>query len=343
MSGGYYSGPNVPNPNPAPAAAVEKPRRKGRGWRIFFGILFVMSVLTNFVLLLMVMGMAVLVAGGGGQMYEESVIQEGPWDKKIAVVNINGVIDGELENYVRNQIDSAWNDDSVRGVLVRISSPGGGVAASDNIHHYIKKYRQESGRVVYCYMDGLAASGGYYSAVACEKIFASPTTITGSIGVIMGHFVLQDLLEEKLGISPVVLKSGRKKDWPSMFRETTPEEKQYLHEKIIDPAYNRFVELVDEGRGMLTRDEVVGLADGSIYIAQEAVNNKLVDQIGYFDDAVAAVMKAAGIKNARVVEYKPVFSLSRMFEAKVSGGLDISEAKVIDWARPRLMYLWLGD
>jgi protease-4 len=191
-------------------------------------------------------------------------------------------------------------------------------------------------------MDGLAASGGYYAAVACDKIIASPTTITGSIGVIMGHMDISRLLEEKLGIKSTTIKSGEKKDWPSMFREISIEEKAYLMNKLIEPAYSRFVQLVVDGRKNLSTDEVTTLADGSIYFAQEAMQKGLIDDIGYFETAVAATIKAAGLENASVVEYTKPFSLSEFIGAKSESVLNISKNQIIEMTTPDLMYLWTG-
>ncbi len=101
-------------------------------------------------------------------------------------------------------------------MIIRVNSPGGTISGSDQIHNEIVKYRSETNQPVVAFMQGVAASGGYYSSVACDKIIAEPTAITGSIGVIMGYLVLQQLLEEKLGIQPIVVKAGDKKDWPKL-------------------------------------------------------------------------------------------------------------------------------
>jgi len=143
-------------------------------------------------------------------------------------------------------------------------------------------------------MQGVAASGGYYTSVACDKIIAEPTAITGSIGVIMGYLVVQELLEEKLGIQPVVIKEGRRKDWPSSFQPPTEEQLQYLQDKVLTPAYERFVQIVDEGRPSLTLADVRRLADGGIYSTSEALNENLIDEIGYLDEAIKQVKSLAG-------------------------------------------------
>jgi protease-4 len=227
-------------------------------------------------------------------------------------------------------------------VILRIASPGGTVSSSDQIHYYVGNLRQKTGKPVVAFMQTIAASGGYYSAVACDRIIAEPTVITGSIGVIMNHLVIKDLLEQKLGIQPEVLKSGPKKDWPSMYAPMTEEQKQYLNEKLITPAYERFVSLVSEGRKhALTPEQVRLLADGSIYSADEALHNGLIDEVGYFEAAVDATKKLADISDARVVEYQRPQSWLSSLGAKSQ--LPIVDSKMLEkLIVPQLMYLWDG-
>jgi protease-4 len=193
-------------------------------------------------------------------------------------------------------------------------------------------------------MQGVAASGGYYSAVACDKIIAEPTAITGSIGVIMETFVLQELLEQKLGVQAVILKSGEKKDWPNPFRPVTDEQKAYLQDKLIKPAYDRFVKVVAQGRTSLSEEQVRTLADGSIYGAEEACNNKLVDEVGYFEKAVDAAKALSKINDAEVIEYRRVWSLGEWLGASGSTALpSINRKTLTEFTQPQLLYLWKGN
>ncbi|MFC1738678.1 S49 family peptidase, partial [Planctomycetota bacterium] len=187
---------------------------------------------------------------------------------------------------------------------------------------------------------GVAASGGYYASVSCDRIVAEPTAITGSIGVIMSHFVLQDLLENKLGIEPVVIKSGPKKDWPSYFQPLTEEQRQYLNEKLITPAYERFVDIVADGRSSLTTEDIKRLADGSIYGAQQALDEKMIDKVGYFEQAKKEVLSLAGISEARVVEYRKPLSLSSFLALKSKTGLKLDRAALHEMCMPQVLYLW---
>jgi len=248
-----------------------------------------------------------------------------------------------LTVWVRRQIDKAEKDQTVKALIIRIVSPGGAVSSSDQIHYYISSFKERTNKPVLGFMQSVAASGGYYSAVACDEIMAEPTVITGSIGVIMNYMVIKDLLEQKLGINPVTIKSGARKDWPSMFSEATDEQKQYLSEKLITPAYDRFVQLVSEGRQeVLTEDEVRQLADGSIFSAPEALDKKLIDQIGYFDDAVYTAQQMADISDAHVVEYEERFSFWNIVGAQSKTKIDL-ESQILEYlAAPRLLYLWDG-
>lgn len=321
-------------------------KKKGSGWKVFFSIILVLSILANGFMLLAMVGMGAVLAGSSASSDNglvEKVLMDGPRASKIAVVNIEGVIDGEMSQWVHKQLETAEDDNNVKALIVRIASPGGGVAASDQIHHYISQFKNHTNKPVLAFMQSVAASGGYYSAVACDSIMAEPTVITGSIGVIMNHLVIKDLLTEKLGIDPVTLKSGEYKDWPSMFNETTDEEKKYLHERLIDPAYDRFVALVAEGRkDVLDAETVRELADGSIYTARQAVDNKLVDEIGYFNNAVDRARQMARIADAKVVTYEELFSFWSIMGARSNAKINI-EAQILEkLAAPRILYLWDG-
>ena len=322
-------------------AAVPATIRKGAGWKIFWGIVTALSIMANVALTLMLIGVVAIFAVGQTGMLAEDVIREGPASAKIAVITVEGVIYGESAQDVYKQIEKARKDRHVKGMIIRVDSPGGLISASDQIYKEILKYRQEEGKPVVAFMQNVAASGGYYTSVACDKIVAEPTVLTGSIGVIMGHFVLQELFENKLGILPVIIKSGEKKDWPSSFQVPTEEQLQYLQDKLITPAYERFVQVVAEGRkGQLTLADVRGLADGGIFGAEEALNEKLIDEIGYLDEAIERVKSLAGIKEARVVEYRKPFSLAGFLSSGSQSVLKIDRTMLYELSTPQVLYLW---
>ena len=322
---------------PIPAAGIPKKRT---GWRIFWGVILALSVLANIALFIMLISVVAVFATGQRGILAEEVIQKGPRTKKIVVISVQGIINNGQAQDVYEQLKLVRKDKWVKGLIIRVNSPGGTVSASDRIYNEIRKFREKTDKPVVAFMEGIAASGGYYVSVACETIVAEPTTITGSVGVIAGHFVLQELLEEKLGIQPVIIKSGRKKDWPSLFQQITEEQRQYIQEKLISPAYERFVKLVTDGRESLTLAEVKDLADGSIYGAQEALDEKLIDKIGYLDEAIEQVKTLAKIEEAQVVEYRKPFSLAGFLRLQSRNILKIDRTTLYELSTPQLLYLW---
>jgi len=298
---------SVPVSHPPGRAA-----RKATGWTVVFGILLTLSIIANVALLLMLIGVIAVFSVGQKSVIAEEVIRQGPRSKKIAVVTLQGIIDGAQARHLLSQLKMAERDRRVKAVIVQVDSPGGTLAGSDR----------------------------YYTSVACEKIVAEPTTITGSIGVIFGHFVLEQLLQEKLGIEPVFLTSGPKKGWPSMFSAFTEEQREYVEEKLISPAYKRFVKIVADGRPSLTRVEVEDLADGSIYGAEEAVQEKLIDKVGYFDDAVELVKSLAGLEKAQVVQYRRPFSFVRFLTYQSRSSFKLDRNTLYELSTPQVLYLW---
>jgi protease-4 len=320
---------------------TNKPAGKGSGWKIFWGIVLAFSVMANGALLLMLIGVIALFATGQKGIFNEHVIREGPSRNKIAVINLQGVIQNQLAGDVYQQLKTAGRDRRVKGLIVRVNSPGGTISASDQIYTQIKKFRSKQNIPVIAFMQGVAASGGYYTSVACERIIAEPTAITGSIGVISWYLVVQELLEEKLGVLPVTVKSGQKKDWPSSFRQPAPEEIQYMQDKLVTPAFERFVQIVTEGRkGFLNPDDVRRLADGGIYGAQEALEEKLIDDIGYLDEAIEAIKSLAGIDKAQVVEYRKPFTVADFLSYRKPNLLNLDRTKLYELGTPQILYLW---
>jgi protease-4 len=320
---------------------ANRPARKGSGWRIFWGIVLAFSVMANIAMFLILIGVVALFATGQRGMLTEEVIREGPSRNKIAVITLQGVIQGQLASDIYQQLKVAGRDRRVKGLIVRVNSPGGTISASDQIYKQIRDFRDKENIPVVAFMQGVAASGGYYTSVACEKIIAEPTTITGSIGVISWYLVVQELLEEKLGVLPVTVKSGPKKDWPSSFRQPAPEELQYMQDKLITPAYERFVQVVAEGRkATLDANEVRRLADGGIYGAQEALDEKLIDGIGYLDEAIESVKSLAGINTAQVVEYRKPFTFADFLSYRKPNLLKFDRTTLYELGTPQVLYLW---
>jgi len=335
--------PTTPASIPGLAAAppITQPGKKGSGWRILIGIMFTLSVMANFLLIFMLIGIFMVFASRQRTTLTEEVVREGPMRAKIAMITIDGVIYDEQADSVYRQLQAAKKDRRVKAVIVRVNSPGGTISASDQIYDQIRKFRDKTNKPVVAFMQGVAASGGYYTSVACEKIIAEPTIVTGSIGVISSYLVVQELLEEKLGILPVIIKSGEKKDWPSSFRPPEQKEIEYMENKLIKPALKRFVDIVAEGRkASLSLPEVTRLADGSIFGAQEALDEKLIDQIGYLDDAINLVKSLAGIDEAQVIRYNRPFSFSDLLSYRAQNTLKLDRNTLHNLGTPEIMYLW---
>ncbi|MBN1429247.1 MAG: signal peptide peptidase SppA [Anaerolineae bacterium] len=196
-------------------------------------------------------------------------------------------------------IRRANDDPDVKAIVLRINSPGGGAAASDEIHHVLTQVDKP----IVVSMGELAASGGYYIAAPADYIYATPHTLTGSIGVISEFIVAEELLDE-FGISIEVLKSGTVKDFGSPYREMTDEERAYW-QALIDEIYEEFITIVAEGRNM-DKESVRELADGRVYNGSQALDLGLVDAIGYYDDAVAKAAELGGITGEpRIIEFTP--------------------------------------
>lgn len=208
----------------------------------------------------------------------------------VAVLEVEGVIVDSKE-FV-DQLKDFGNRSGVKAVVLRLNTPGGGVAASQEMHDAVLKFRAQTSKKVVVSMSSVAASGGYYLACAADKIFADAGTVTGSIGVIAEWYNYGDLLRWAK-LESIVFKSGPLKDAGSPTRPLTEEEKAYF-QGLIENMYGQFVSAVAAGR-RLPVDEVRKLADGRVYTGQEAKANHLIDELGTLQDAVAAAGKMAGI------------------------------------------------
>jgi len=220
---------------------------------------------------------------------------------RIAVVYLEGVIfDSKTVN---EHLKMYANDSRVKAIVVRMDTPGGGVAASQEIADQIKWLRNEKGKTVVISMGSVGASGGYYVACAADKIYANPGTITGSIGVI-AEWVNYGNLLKWAQMQPEVIKSGEFKDVGSPTREVTPKEREYL-QGLINQMYEQFVGAVAEGRKELTRDRIKELADGRVYTGEEALREKLIDGLGNYDSVLKATAEMVGIKGEPQVVTPP--------------------------------------
>jgi len=215
--------------------------------------------------------------------------------KKVAVLPIIGVI-SESDQLVEH-LKRYGKDDSVKAVVLRINSPGGGVAPSQEIYEEVRKLNAK--KPVLASMGSIAASGGYYIASATRKIYANPGTMTGSIGVAMPFVNLKELVD-KIGIKGMAVKSGEFKDIGSPLREMTPQEREVL-QSVVDNVHMQFVNAVALSRN-LPQEDVIHIADGRIFTGEQAKALRLVDELGTLEDAIREAAQQGGISgDPRVV------------------------------------------
>jgi protease IV len=222
---------------------------------------------------------------------------------RIAVVYIEGVIFDSKS--VNEQLKMYADDSRVKAILLRIDSPGGGVAASQEIADQVKWLREKKNKKVVVSMGSVAASGGYYIAAAADKILANRGTVTGSIGVI-AEWVNYGNLLKWAQMEPQVIKSGEFKDVGSPTRPITDKERQYL-QGLINQMFSQFVSAVSDGRkdAGLTREEILKLADGRVYTGEEALREKLIDELGNYDAALKYTADLVNIKGEPTVVTPP--------------------------------------
>lgn len=250
---------------------------------------------------------------------------------RVALVKIEGVL--VTSDHVVDELHDYAEDSSIKAIVIRIDSPGGGVVPSQEIYNAVK-YAKKEGKKVVVSMGSVAASGGYYVAAAADKIVANPGTLTGSIGVKMEFANLEKLLE-KIGVQGMVVKSGEYKDIGSPFRTMTEAEKKLL-QSVIDDVHSQFITAVAEGRHLQEAD-VRAIADGRIFTGQQALTLKLVDQMGDLSDSIQLAGSLAGIKGKPAVIEKrkkiPFFEYLKEESATwiadvITSGVNRSSAKL---------------
>lgn len=347
---------DIPHAKPAPT-------RKGPGcgfWLLLLGVVFFAFISLVLFVTLVASGSKRVAGSPGGTPYlEDSVSGNTRSAQKILLVPIHGIIldrpDGGfgplrpgLVTQVTDVLKLAREDADIKAVLLDIDSPGGGITDSDVLHNEISRFKTETGKPVVALLRDIAASGGYYVAAAADKIVAHRTTLTGSIGVIMPHWNIGDLLQ-KIGVRSDPIKSGPLKDIGSLYRESTKEEKQMLQD-MIDEYQHIFVTVVHQGftnrNVTITRKKLETYCDGRIMTGKQAKQTGFVDQLGYYNDAVAATANLAGITagEEHVVTYqrRPGL-LDALLMASPSPRPDIVKLEIEGLPKfhtPRFMYLW---
>jgi len=282
-------------------------------------ILLGLSLVMNFIL---AAGSSASMSAATGHpvKFEENILTPSPArgdSDKIAVIYLRGIISGmepgsfgdTAVDDVKVQLRQAAEDSNVKAVVIHVDSPGGEVTASDTIYNTVRRFRDEKKKPVVIYMGSMAASGGYYVACAGSHIIANETTFTGSIGVIM-QSIKYKALSEKVGVEFVTFKSGKMKDMLSGSRDLTDEEKEYV-QRMIMQTYDKFVGIVAKERKLPEDDLRNGIADGRVVTGKDALEAKLVDQIGDIDDAYAKAVALSGAKNARIIRYESPLGFGR--------------------------------
>jgi protease-4 len=216
----------------------------------------------------------------------------------VGVVHVDGVITDSAD--IIENIDEYADDDSIKAVVIRINSPGGGIAPSQEIYQSIQELRKR--KKVVASMGAVAASGGYLIATGADLIIANPGTITGSISAVMPFMDIQELMK-KVGVRSSVIKSGKFKDIGSPVREMTAEERKLL-QGVVDDIYDQFIRTVAENR-RIPLEIIRKLADGRIFTGRQALHLKLVDELGGLQDAVRIAGRVSGIKGKPTIVYPP--------------------------------------
>ena len=347
------SSPPPPQGPQRPVVAQVVPESFGQPPRRRFRILGPLLLIT---LLLVLAGSVLLNLGllsllGLGALDSDRRVQERHFSHqpgaadKVAILSVEGVILGG-EGFFKRQIDRAREDERVKAVVLRVNSPGGTVSGSDYMYHHLKKLSEEREIPIVVSMGGIAASGGYYVSMAVgdrpDTIYAEPTTWTGSIGVIIPHYDLSKMLNEKLGIEEDSIASHRLKGMGSFAKPMTEEEKA-IFQTLVDDSFTRFKDIVQDGRPKFKKDpeSLDRLATGQVYSADQALANGLVDKIGFLEEAVDRAIALAGLdgEEVEVVRYKPEPTLADLLLGAKAESRTLDMATLLDMTVPRAYYL----
>ncbi len=340
---------------------MEIAKRSGKGCLIAVGIAILVAMLAGLLMIGGCVWMVKSAAGGGGcearhatQMgVDESPAMNEVWawgrgDTKVVMISVRGMIMLDEEeslfgtrlssaSFALNAIRRATHDPEVRAIILDIDSGGGGITASDVIYEALQKFKDaRKGRQVVALMDDVAASGAYYIALAADSIIAHPTTITGSIGVLMQSFNLKELAL-KIGVKDVTIKSGANKDMLNPLGDLSDVQRLML-QQIVDQLHARFVKLVAENRE-LPEEKVREIADGRIFTADQALGLGLIDEIGYFQDAVDATASLLTVDEVKVYRYEHERSFSDFFKVQMNAN-PLSAWLSKPSPETRLLYRW---
>lgn len=307
-----------------------------RWWPRILFVLFIFSCMINLLLLFT----TAAIVGGNVDGRETLVSGDSTSTDKIAIIDIAGTIMPPFTERTLKTIDALIADDDVKGVLLSVDSPGGLVADSHQIYDRLTKLRQK--KPIYVQMKRLAASGGYYVSMGAGpegKIFAEPTTWTGSIGVIIPRYDVSKLATD-YGVKSDPLVTGPFKDSLSPFKEMAPEETA-LWQEIMADSFDRFKGVIDEGRANLTLEQIAPLATGRIFTANQAKAAGLVDEIGFEADALEALKTKLGLTSVKIVRHEqPPTLLDTLLGGQVRAPQADPLKTFLDASTPKAMYFF---
>ena len=276
------------------------------------------------------------------EYFSEDEFQDGT--DKIAIISVTGTI-LSTQGFVKQQIDQARRDENVKGIVLRVDSPGGSVSASDYFYHHLSKLRTESKKPIVVSMGSIAASGGYYVAMAAgtteKTLFAEPSCFTGSIGVMIPHYNVAGLFD-KYGIEEDAIVSHRLKNMGSLGRQMTDEEKE-IFQTLVDEGFDRFKEIIRDNRKKFSEDPeaLEKLATGQVYTAQQAKDSGLIDEIGFIEAAIDRAIELAGVNRdaVQVIRYKPVPSLASLLLGAQAQPRGFDLQQLFDMSAPKAYYM----
>ena len=298
------------------------------------------------------------VFSGNGQLQETTLSGEG--SDKVLLIDISGPLTTSKDSGIfskpslparlKEELTKAGKDEHIKALILRINTPGGTVTSSDILYHELQEFKQKRKVPIIASILDLGTSGGYYVAMVSDYIYAHPSSITGSIGVIMVTLNGQGLLE-KIGVEPTAIVSGPNKAMGTPFRAMKDEERA-IFQDVIDRLYDRFLAVVKDGRSDLPMAKIRQLADGRIYTADIAKTEGLIDEIGYLDDAIEQAKKAAKLTSAQVVTYSRTSpdahqNIYSQFDPPTVGPLGFPQINtnavlgVLQGGTPQMMYMWV--
>ena len=340
----YRMPSSTPPPPPQPAK-----KRRSIG---FFGVVAILVICAIVFGVGIALTKSITDAGGafsqgGVDEYPdlESVWSYGNGDTEVVRIAIRGPIIRSEGGFfgsgydpveaVLRQIRLASSNPEIKALILEIDSPGGGITASDVIYNELQGFKStDPDRKIVAIFGDVAASGGYYVAAAADYIVAHPTTITGSIGVLISTLNVRELANRH-GIKDVTIKSGDNKDMLNPFGELS-EQQHVILQDMISEMHDRFVGLVAEGRD-LPREAVEEVADGRILTVTQALESGLVDEVGYWENAVEAVVRLLDVPSVKILRYQETFSLTSLLMSARKANFSLDS---LLYSRPRMMYLW---